>query len=1072
MNNNFIQKLFPPNLSYRNFIFIPLFFSLYIVFRVFEPLSFVLENFKDRPVSVATSEMIDIVKRVTLFYRAIFFLSILLLLFTRTIIIVKEYFFEKELMMMNGISLAGSCLLLFQLTGADMSASIHFIFAMLIILATGFVFHQVKESEEKDYATIFLWTILVSISIYFFLWQLTVFAFSKSFLSLPVVLIIFGIPIYLLYSTRLVLSYRILKASQPLLYLPLLSFFSIEGFYIMNQRGHFLSPMTIFIFAFILILSLCLLQYKKYYGHHSPDSHREIIFRYMLPVVLTGIALMAFYTPVIAHDIDWFEDANHVLPLQQWHSFGKIPFLDSFSSHAFSDFAMGLLYSIMNGFNPMGVFVYQFFITVAALLIVYFFFYKISGDGFLATWIIIAYPYADYLFPSYFNFVPLAGLSFVMLFEKQNVKRYTFFFLTMLFMIVWRIDLGSSVLISGLVGLAVLVFLVPDFKFEKKNFFTALGITALIGFIIFIFAFAHSGQHTFISAKDALAYMSSFQSYGNKDLAYAHDLKYYSLYFIFPAVILLILIHSIYSISARSMRNKQAMLFCLSIIFFGIFYFSNLQRGLVRHTLAEQWDSALVSFAIFIMSGAIYLHYQNKNLFVRFFLYFIVTTLIVSNYSFATPELKKNNVYGIFTGNMNHHAEINFSKDKIQRFTESPDNKNNYAEFDEWMKKNFSPKSTFLDFSNSSMLYYFTDRVVPDYFDQIPHTAHNEYLQLRFIEDLKNYDVPVVVFSNEEKSFWDNLDGIPNPVRHYHIADYIYNHYKPAYVINKHIIWVKKEIKINIEETEELHFPASDMLLSGVIQKDSDNYFVKVPQGTMSYSFSSPVSFQDKKLSLRTEIVSDATGEVILTYETSGNEISTIVIRQNILTGNNNLNFLLNDVRKENSLKKITLQLPFGSTLHFHDLKILSADHYTDRTSNLIQTYSLNWIPYVWGNYDYNKNRLQLQKGLLTIPETIGANNEKVLPFIPKGEPEKGNYIHINARVLSGKQTGLAINYGDASGKNGAVIFTLKDDTLYHDYLVYINSQYNWFSRNNSWISLFPAENNIEVSKVEILKGY
>jgi hypothetical protein len=248
MINTFIQKIFPPKLSYRNFIFIPLFFSLYIVFKVFEPATFILESFKDRPISFATSEMVDIAKRVNLFYRAIFFTAILLLLFTRTTIIVKEYFSEKELLLINGISLAGFCLLLFQLTGADMSASIHFIFAMLIILAAGFVFHQVKKRQDKDYVTIFLWTILVSISIYFFQWQLSVFAFGKNFLSIPVVLIITGVPLYILFTGRYELNYRALKTSQPVLFLPLLSFISIEGFLIMNQRGQFFVPAVAFYF--------------------------------------------------------------------------------------------------------------------------------------------------------------------------------------------------------------------------------------------------------------------------------------------------------------------------------------------------------------------------------------------------------------------------------------------------------------------------------------------------------------------------------------------------------------------------------------------------------------------------------------------------------------------------------------------------------------------------------------------------------------------------------------------------------------------------------------------------------
>jgi len=947
MNNNFIEKMFPAKLSYRNFIFIPLFFAFYIVLHVFEPSVYFLHSFKGRPISFASYEGLDIGKRVNLFYQAIVFAVFLVILFTRTIIMLKDYFLEKELSLINGISLAGFCLLVFQLLGANMSASIHFIFSLLLILSAGFVSHQVKKRDDSDFATIFVWTILISISIYFFQWQLFSFAWGKSALSLPMIIVITGTPIYLLFTNRYDLNYKKLKASQPLLFLPLLSFFAIEIFMIMNQRGIYLHPIISFAAGLLIMLFSSFFLYRKF---SVPQPHRpikEVIFQYMVPVTLAGLACMAFYTPVIQHEIDWFEDANHVLPIHQWTSFGKVPFLDSFSSHALSDFGMGLLYSIFNGIDPMGVFVYNFLIVVLSIIIIYFFIYKITGDGFLAIWVAIAYPYTDLLLPSYFNLVPLVALSFVMLYEKQSIKRYVFFFCSLLFLIIWRIDLGTSALVAGAAGFAILLFLVPTFKFQKNNFLKGLGITLIFAVILLTVAFIHSGSHVFVSLNDALAYMSSFQSYGIKDLALAHDLKYYSLYFIFPAVILLIMIHVVFSISRGLYKKSNAVLFCLAIIFFGFFYFSNLQRGLVRHTLTEQWDAALTSFAFFIISSAIFIRCIDKNPFVRFFYYFIAATLIISNYSFTTPNLKKNNTYGILTGSMKQHASIYFSKEKISRFTEQPDNRPKYYEFSEWMKKNFSKNSTFLDFSNSPMLYYFTGKVVPNYFDQIPHTAHNEYLQHRFLDDLKNYEIPVVVFSNEPKGFWDNLDGIPNTLRHYRIAEYIYRNYKPAFIINNRSIWIKKQLPGN----------------------------------------------------------------------TSDFDIDTI--------------------------------------------------------SQTPASYSLKWIPYIWGTYDSKINRVinLKQRNILSGQNILKANTESKYDFKPIEIKEDGNYILLRARVKSGNETDLAMNYGDTLGKNGSFNLSLKNDTLFHDYLVRISSQYNWYSKSNSWISLYPANNDVEIRNAEILKG-
>ncbi len=950
MNNSFIEKLFPAKLSYREFIFIPLFFSFYIVLQVFEPSSFLLHSFTGRPISIATYEGIDIGKRVNLFYRAIGFSAFLVIVFTRIVITMKDYFLAKELSLINGISLAGFCLLVFQLSGAEMTASIHFIFSMLIVLGAGFIFHQVKKREDNDFAVIFVWTILITVSVYFLGWQLMTFAWGKSFLSLPVTVVITGIPVYILFTDKFNLNYRVLMMSQPFLFMPLLAFVSMEFFMIMNQHGMYVSPLVTFIAGLVIISSGSFYRYRNFAGRHPHRPLREIIFKYMLPVILIGLTCLAYYTPVVSREIDWFEDANHVLPIQQWNRFGRIPFLDSFNAHALSDFGMGILYSVLNGVDPMGVFVYRFLISVFYVIIIYFFIYKITGDGFLSTWIAIAFPYTEYLLPSYFNIVPLAALSFVMIYEKQSVKRYAFFFLSVLFMILWRIDLGSSVLVAAAAGFAILIFFAPSFRVEKNNLFKGLGLASLFLVILIILGLVHSGSHIIVSLKDALAYMSSFQSYGNKDLAIVHDLKYYSLYFILPAAILMILIHTVYNLYRGALKNPHAVLICISVVFFGLFYFSNLQRGIVRHTLAEQWDAALISFAFFIISSAVLVIFFNRNHFSRFFHYFIVTTLLIANYSFTTPDLKKNNNYGLLNANVKQLSSFYFSREKIARFVEVADAGPKYLAFSEWMNRNFSRKSTFLDFSNSPMLYYYTGKIVPNYFDQIPHTAHNEYLQKRFLADLKNYDIPVVVFSNQPKGFWDGLDGIPNTMRHYRITEYIYRNYKPAYIINNRRIWVRKNFAVSANEAA-----------------------------------------------------------------------------------------------------------------------FISADTIADSAESCF----IKWIPYVWGTYDSNIKNIAAsgEQSILSGQNILKANTESTYTFTPVLNREYGNYILLHARVISGKETDLALNYGDESGRNGSFNLNLKGDTLFHDYLIRISTQYNWYSKNNSWLSLYTASNDVDISKAEILKG-
>ena len=1074
MSVPFIQKIFPSNLAYRNFIFIPLFFVFYIVFKTFEPSAFLLQNFSGRNISIATSEGIDIGERVSLFYKAIGFTIVLLFLFIRIIIIIKNYFNTNELLIANGISLAGFCLLFFQLLGADMTDSFHFIFALLIICLSGFVSHVLKNRDDRDFITPFLWTIFIAVSIFFLQWQLCVFIIGKNILSLPKILVITGVPLYLLFTGRFHLNYKLIKTSTPYIFIPLLSFLAVEIYMIFNQHGYYITPQIIYGIGLIIIFlsSFILNRRQNYTANHEPLL--TILFKYWMPLMLAGIACITFYEPIIKPDIDWFEDANRVLPLHQLFSFGKIPFIDSFSSHALSDFGTGILYSFFNGADPMGVFVYRFIIKIIFILITYFFIYKITGDGFLATWIFLAYPYTSLLIPDYFNFVPLSALAFILLYEKQTIGRYVFFFSSLLFMLVWRIDLGTSTIISGIIGLLFLIFFVPSFITKKRFLLIGLGIPFIISMIVFTAVYMHSGSDIFVALKDSLAYMSSFQSYGLKDLAILHDYKYYSLYFIFPVVIILIFIYNAFKIVRQTEVNKTSLFYSLALCFLCLFYLTNLQRGLVRHTLAEQWDTAFTSFGFFIIASVAFIQYFNKNIFMRFFIFFIACTLLISNYVFTVPDLNKNNNYNLLTLRLNNPLIAPLSKSKINRIIENTSISNKYSEFSDWMKNNFTDQSTFLDFSNTPMLYFYSNRIVPNYFDQIPHTAHNEYLQNRFIEDLKKFDIPAAIFSNVPLNFWDNLDGIPNTLRHYRISEYIYRNYKPAYVINDHSVWVKKNLQLKNNINELLSFLLPDLNSTRDTIIKTDKIIINFEKGNLNCRLTNPLNYEEKKIYMSLDVTSNQDGELTIMYKSLNSNFNDYQKSINkIHKGLNTIFLLFNPLENEKDISNIAFNYSPNGSLKINLIKIFSSDYYPDNFSALPSEYSLKLIPYIWGTFDkkFSTNSIEEEQKIYSGNKIIHSDLESKFDFTPLSEKEMGNYVLINARLFSDKPIEVTLNYGDSEYKNGSFRFTLKNDSTNHNYLIRISAQYNWYSKNNSWLSIIPAGNVVEITNVKILKG-
>jgi hypothetical protein len=124
--------------------------------------------------------------------------------------------------------------------------------------------------------------------------------------------------------------------------------------------------------------------------------------------------------------------------------------------------------------------------------------------------------------------------------------------------------------------------------------------------------------------------------------------------------------------------------------------------------------------------------------------------------------------------------------------------KENIFEFKDFLKNHFSEKATFLDFSNTPMLYFYTQRNVPSYFNQYMQNTVDEYLQRENLKKLATMEVPVVVYSNVPKSWFDCTDGVENSLRYFLIAEHIYQNYHPFAVLSKHSIWIKNGLSLRL----------------------------------------------------------------------------------------------------------------------------------------------------------------------------------------------------------------------------------------------------------------------------------
>lgn len=1077
-----IQQFFSENSLLREGGFVVLYYSLLLTWLLFRHSDFNLQSFAGRPVSIATAEGVDIADRVGTFYRAIFSFIILCIAFAVSLKQSRRFISRADLKILTITSLAGACMLFFQILGADCSPVLHLIFAIHFAVLVGVIGKRVLNSEivDEEYLKAFTWLSLLSFSLFFFFWHVLEITSGIHLHSLPdflAVSVSACILVFLFLSRKNALESARLRhliwITKPMVFFPFLSFAAQELSQIFQQRGTSVSVSIFYFLGVLLMATFVFLRSKKQSA--NPNDAHSLLAESWIPWLLAGFTCLAFYKPVVTPEFDWFEDANRILPLQQFAEFHKIPFFDTFNSHAMYDWFWGAVYSLFNGYDPLGGYVYGFAMSVIFTLVIYFLVLRLSGNAALSVFVALFYPYEGFILPGYYNIIPVSVLLLLRLAKDPTVKNYFLYFFFLAFMLVWRIDLGLANFFAGFAGFVFLVFFTPGFTTNWKDVLKGAFWVKGIALFVFLVALVMTGPKLlFNNLAEALGYMSSMQSYGLKDLASASNINYYSLYFVMPAVILIISGYALVKLIRSGGKSSPEAVVSLALLFFSVFYFANLQRGLVRHTLAEGWDTALTSYGFFILAAPVF--YSKKwrtSPALQFFAFFVVSTIVVINYKSQAPDLIQNNVYKEVVARVQEPAQSAIQGN--DRTIEAPGYKSyGYADLDVFLKKTIADSASFLDFSNTPMLYYFLHRSTPNYLCQIPHTAHNDRMQDRFLAELEGKNLPVTLFSNYPPSYWDNLDGIPNTMRHYKISEYIYRNYEPSAVMNHHTVWMKNGSPPAVFNNRVLAGIRDLRPLSivDVVLTDSITLRATGGQPQISNLLSHSIHLDaTKKYYVTLNGWFDREGTVSVLAEFNKNGFQTERKSDTrVFSGPSKAFAVLEPKADENELTGLRILLPQGATMALSGILLNECDVVPDEVSTLPADYSLKNIPFIWGQFDGATNAAP---ECTVLRQTKVLENEKavkvLLPSI--ADREHGQYIRLSIRPLGDKPVDLIMRYGKEQETQGGFAFIVHPSEKAQTYLVRVSTQYNWVKKEHNWLSFYPMGGAIEFTGIDILKG-
>ena len=576
--------------------------------------------------------------------------------------------------------------------------------------------------------------------------------------------------------------------------LPFITAFSLELLNILNQHNIIIAePITFY--RILLVLSLIVVFIVSIIASKSPrlidysTSPKFDGLVYLL--IVLGLASLAYSIPLTAtYGVDLFESANYSVLISDFLYFGKIPIVEHYGGHMLTNVPGGIIYAFLNH-DLAGAIVspYSIFINIVYYIIFYHLTRKVSDQdtAFLG---VVFLPFLLNYF-SYFGFGVLVILSIMHFFKAPKFRSALLVDLSVFLCVLYRLDLGVAFAIATVVAIPLYAYHTKS-KVLKK-FIIATIISVILAALLWGVLSIIKDINPIDTIKQFLAISASNQNWGYNTMGNTSTFIFSFFYPILPFFITGSLAYLIFT----KQKSTISPNFYLILLVLGFSYIANFTRTIVRHNLVEFPGSSDTIIWTSVLYTTIYITAikDKRSLFLPCLigissLFFIISGRTITS---TTP-------YSV--------TEIANSKSKtlITSLRTYPDKKVNRVNIDE-KTSNFINQSsaiilpflnegeTFYDFTNHSFIYSAFAKADPTYPAQTPGHLSSLFSQEASISDLQLKNVPIVFMPGPTPSYLSiSLDSIPNSLRYYQLAEYIYQNYTPLIGFEEGETWVKNDL--------------------------------------------------------------------------------------------------------------------------------------------------------------------------------------------------------------------------------------------------------------------------------------
>lgn len=1045
-----------------------------------------LVSFNNHIISMATVNGYDVSKKISIAY------AVVLVIVTCTFLgnsILKKIFAkhgenEKDefLILLNQLSILGVISIILSYLMNIQDSAIYYIGIFLSIIL---ILSYLSINNIINIDIVFAeWSCLVSIAVLIFIktiWSQSGVKFGE---ILVISISIFGcILCKALLDKKSSLNiewcseFLVIKATLPIIATIAVQSIIIELSNILSTRGIIeiinlkiiyliimaLSIMSGVIIGYINYINICKCSSSKNYKNKA----KEILHKYGYTLTLIGILLIILQpNNKIIPWAEYFETANHGLGLDGLFRYGKIPIIETFDAHMLLNQIWGVIYSILNGYEPWAVMLYNNYWILVYNLITYYCFNPLLGKRITFLMLIIL---PKNIIPQQYILVVLPLLYIYRKLKKDKFNNIIFWILIGMVCLL-SLDLGIISIIAGISTYIILNVIEGNNKLKVYlDFIWSALLTAGVAAMVFVFLCLIKGINPILRIREFLDISLSNQNWAYTFLGDTQSIAFNLWYYIIPICFTLCAIVVISGIIEKrfELHNNRFNIYAIcAFIFFTVAYYVNFSRGLVRHSLAEnriEHVAYFVSLAII----SICVMKKNKYTLLIFSTNIIMLTLLggINNTQLTQTSSLVHHLKNSIEDMSDYEKRLTLNESRVEgELINDKDAKRLRSILDLLLTK----EETYIDMTSLNYFYALVERPNPVYVNQSPLLLNGDFTQEIFIEQIKETSAPIVIMPLDGS--WREIDGVNVLDKYYLITKYIYDNYEPIYKLDKFEIWGEKNSAEQFKRLleEEAIFKMNEMVKDNIkvnegIVHYTDEEIVLEETGEDAYIWDIlPKDFykvENMKEEYQIEIQVDANnnGVVQIYYSTA---LEGFTEEKSIRKELNKPGFNIISLVTSECPRDLRIDIEGIGKLEIKDIRIYKNRHgqfiSVEDSINIIGSHNQGLVPWYWGK---EQNDLYDRKEIVDI-----GRNEDLGTIYIKMDTNQDLNEYLNLEIKSQEEQMLTIILRNDKAEYQEQQYTMMLKEGEYNYRLQLGSIYGYYLGKYNSLELIAEKSEISVS--------